>query len=55
MKVDSYHTTTPEDDPPHRNVYHNQSERSDGKRIKRENKVPGTVGRPRCDECLGIG
>jgi hypothetical protein len=55
-KVDPYHTTTPEgDDPGHRDVYHDHDNCSDGKRILPQNKVSGTGGRPKCDECKGLG
>jgi hypothetical protein len=51
-KVSPYHTVTPEaGQPGHRNVYHNDNACSDGKRILPQNRVPGTGGRPLCDEC----
>jgi hypothetical protein len=46
-KVQAFHTTTPEEPA----VYHDNSVCADGKRIKQENKVTGTGGRRRCDEC----
>jgi hypothetical protein len=54
MKVQPYHTTTPEDGAGHRNVYHDNNQCSDGKRIKAEHRVSGTGGRPKCDECKGL-
>ena len=51
MKVNPFHTTTPEDGAGHRNVYHDNNECSDGKRIKPEHRVSGEGGRPKCDEC----
>lgn len=54
MKVNPFHTTTPEEGPGHRDVYHDNNECSDGKRIKPENRVSGTGGRPKCDECKGL-
>ncbi len=56
MKVAPYHTTTPEaGDPGHRDVYHDHNDCSDGKRILPQNKVSGTGGRPKCDECKTLG
>lgn len=51
MKVSPFHTSTPEEGAGHRDVYHDNSSCSDGKRIKPEHKVSGTGGRPKCDEC----
>jgi hypothetical protein len=51
-KVEAFHTNHPEDDPPkHRDVYHDNSECKDGKRIKPEHRRRSTDNRPRCDEC----
>jgi hypothetical protein len=55
-KVAPYHTITPEqDEPGHRNVYHDHDDCPDGRRIKAENKRSGTAGRPRCDACTELG
>jgi hypothetical protein len=51
MKVNPYHTVTPENRPGHRDVYHDQNTCSDGKRILSQNKRSGTDGRLKCDEC----
>jgi hypothetical protein len=56
VKVAPYHTTTPEaGEPGHRDVYHDHNDCSDGNRILPENKVSGTGGRPKCDECKTLG
>ncbi len=55
-KVSPYHTITPEKDKPgHRDVYHDHDDCSDGRRILPQDKRSGTAGRPRCDECIGLG
>jgi len=54
MKINPFHTTTPEHGAGHRDVYHDNSECSDGKRIEAEHRVPGTGGRPKCDECKSL-
>jgi hypothetical protein len=55
-KVAPYHTITPEqDEPGHRNVYHDHDDCPDGRRIKAENKRSGTAGRPGCDACTELG
>jgi hypothetical protein len=56
MKVQLYHTVTPEaGQPGHRDVYHDHNNCSDGLRIKPENRVSGTGGRNKCDECKTLG
>jgi len=50
-KCSPYHTTSSED----RDVYHDHDDCPDGRRIKQENRVPGTGGRPRCKECRHLG
>jgi len=50
-KVNPYHTSTDEDSNVQHNVYHNDNNCSDGKRIKLENKVSGRGNRLLCDEC----
>lgn len=55
-KVDAYHTVTQEqDEPKHRNVYHNHDDCPDGKRILPENKRSDKDNRPRCDACVELG
>jgi hypothetical protein len=54
MKVNPFHTTTPEYGVGHRNVYHDNSQCADGKRIKPEHRVAGNGGRPKCDECKAL-
>lgn len=54
MKVQPYHTKNLEDGEGHRNVYHDNNQCSDGKRIKPENRESGTAGRPKCDECKNL-
>ena len=51
MKVNPFHTTTPEHGARHRDVYHDNSQCPDGKRIRLEHRVSVTGGRPKCDEC----
>jgi hypothetical protein len=46
-----YHTDSPEYPPENRNVYHDDNDCPDGKRIKPEHRKPGTAGRPRCKAC----
>jgi hypothetical protein len=50
MKVAPYHTSVPEYGG-ERNVYHDNNQCPDGKRIKEEHKKAGTDGRPLCKEC----
>ena len=50
-KIRSVHTSHHEYPPKQRNVYHDNSECKDGKRIKPEHRRDGTDGRPRCEEC----
>jgi hypothetical protein len=54
-KVPSYHTTSPEYPPEHRNVYHDHSDCQTGKQIKPQHKVSGTANRPRCADCKKLG
>jgi hypothetical protein len=51
MKINAFHTKNLEEGAGHRNVYHDNSQCSDGKRIKSQNRDSGTDGRPKCDEC----
>ena len=55
MKVQPYHTDSPEDPPEHRNVYHDHNDCPDGKRILHKNRKSGTAGRPRCKACINLG
>jgi hypothetical protein len=55
VKVDPYHTTSPEYPPTHRNVYHDHDDCHYGKDIKPQDKVFGKGGRPRCDRCIELG
>lgn len=51
-KVEPFHTNHLEYPPSHRNVYHDESECSYGKEIKRDgNDVPGKGDRERCERC----
>lgn len=54
-KVTAFHTTTKEYPKEHREIYHDQSTCSEGKKIKSEHRVTGTGGNPRCKECIKIG
>jgi hypothetical protein len=54
-KVAAYHTSSTEYPPTHREVYHDHDDCSDGKRIKREHKEPGTGSKKRCKVCIGLG
>jgi len=54
-KVSPYHTTSHEEPPSHRNVYHDHDNCHDGKAIKPWNKVSGTGGKPRCKVCIKLG
>ena len=51
VTINPFHTDSHEYPPEHRNVYHNKESCPDGKRIKREHRIPGTDNRPRCKEC----
>ena len=50
-RIDAYHTNSLEYPPSHRDVYHNDSNCPNGKRIKPEHRVSGTGNRPRCKHC----
>jgi hypothetical protein len=54
MKVNPFHTQNLEEGAGHRNVYHDNNQSSDGKRIKPENRESGTDNRLKCDECKGL-
>jgi hypothetical protein len=55
-KVSPFHTTNEEYPPTHRNVFHDVSECSYGKEIKRDgNDVAGEGGRPCCERCKELG
>jgi hypothetical protein len=51
VKVNPFHTTSLKYGSEHRNVYHDNNQCADGKRIEPEHRVSGTAGRPKCDEC----
>jgi hypothetical protein len=52
MRVQPYHTVTPEkEDPGHRDVYHDLNDCPDGLRILPANQRVGMAGRPKCDYC----
>jgi hypothetical protein len=54
--VSPFRTTSTEYPPTHRNVYHDRSECRYGQEIIRDQRaIPGTGGRPRCDECKRFG
>jgi hypothetical protein len=46
-KVSPWHSKLKSDRP----VYHDNTECTEGNNIERENRVPGTGGRPKCDHC----
>jgi hypothetical protein len=54
-KVSSYHTTSPEYPPSHREVYHDHDNCPTGKQIKPQHKVQGTNGKPQCKDCIKLG
>jgi hypothetical protein len=54
-KVSAYHSVSPEDMQRQRYVHHDHDDCADGKRIKLQNKLAGTGGYPRCDECIRLG
>jgi hypothetical protein len=47
-----YHTTSDEEPPEHRAVYHNYNDCYEGKKIKPWNRVAGTGGKQRCKVCI---
>jgi hypothetical protein len=52
--VAPYHTNATEDGHAHTHVYHVCDECQDGKRIKPENRIEGTGGKPRCKICMNL-
>lgn len=54
MKVQPFHTTSTEYGPDHRNVYHDNNQCEQGKRIKPEHRVQGTGNRKKCDFCKDL-
>lgn len=54
-KCPPYHTNSPEYPPKERNVYHDDDDCPDGRRIKPEHRRSGTDNRPRCDACIRLG
>jgi len=53
MKVSPYRTSVPEYGG-ERNVYHDDNQCPDGKRIKPEHRKPGKDGRPLCKQCARL-
>lgn len=53
-KVAAFHTTTPEYPAAHREVYHDQSTCSEGKKIKTEHRVSGQGNKKHCAECAKV-
>jgi hypothetical protein len=49
-----FHTKNLEEGAGHPNVYHDNDQCADGKRIKSWNRESGIDGRPKCDECKGL-
>lgn len=54
-KVPAYHTSTKEYPPSHREVHHDHDDCHYGKDIKREDRLSGPGGKPRCSECIRLG
>lgn len=50
-KTKPYHTNTPEYGAKHHEVYHDDDECPDGKRIKPQHRESGTGGKKHCLEC----
>jgi len=50
-KVNPFHTNSKEYAPSHHEVYHDEDNCPDGKRIKPEHREDGTGGKRRCLEC----
>lgn len=50
-KVALFHSSNPADP----DVYHDQSECPSGQQIPEENRVPGTGGFLKCEECIRMG
>jgi hypothetical protein len=46
-KVPPFHSKKPAA----RNVYHDNDKCTEGNNIERENRFPGTGGRPKCEHC----
>ena len=51
MADPKYHTNSDEYGPKNREVYHNNNNCSEGKKINEEYREPGDVGRPLCEKC----
>jgi hypothetical protein len=51
MPDPTYHTNSPEYGPKNREVYHNNNNCPEGKKIQEKHREPGTDGRPLCKEC----
>ncbi|VVT02913.1 hypothetical protein MARINON1_52464 [Marinobacter salarius] len=50
MKVNPFHSKKPGT-----TVYHDNNKCTEGNNIEKENKVPGTGGKSRCDHCKRLG
>ena len=51
MADSAYHTNSSEYGPKNREVYHNNNDCPEGKRIKKDHREPGTDNRPLCKVC----
>ena len=49
-KVAPFHSKKKSD----RNVYHNNDKCTEGNNIEKENRAPGTGGRPLCEHCARL-
>jgi hypothetical protein len=54
-KVMPYHTISMQYPPEHRNVHHDHDDCKNGKQIKLSDRMSGTGGKPRCEECTRLG
>jgi hypothetical protein len=54
-KIPAYNTNSIEYLPKYRDVFHDQDDCPDGKKIKPEYRQSGTPGKHRCDECIQLG
>jgi hypothetical protein len=54
MRVDPFHTDSPEYPPKHREIYHDNDTCPDGKKIQAKHKKDGTGGKKPCLECAKV-
>jgi len=54
MKVEPFHTDSPEYPPEHREIHHDNDTCPDGKRIKPWHRESGKGGKPLCKECAKL-